>query len=221
MEFTTVLFYIFAAILVISAVRVITAPNPVQSALFLVLSFFNAAAIWMLLQAEFLAILLVLVYVGAVMVLFLFVVMMLDINIDVLRRDFKRFIPVASIVGAIMVIEAALILWHGYAGIAAPVQAAASASDWSNTRVIGKIMYTDYIFAFEVAGLVLLVAIIAALALTLRHGKDSKRQVVSDQLRVRASDRVRLVKMASEIDPGTDPAHDPAAPGNTGAGQTN
>ncbi|CAM2143124.1 NADH-quinone oxidoreductase subunit J [Pararobbsia alpina] len=221
MEFTTVLFYIFAAILVISALRVITAPNPVQSALFLVLSFFNAAAIWMLLKAEFLAILLVLVYVGAVMVLFLFVVMMLDINIDVLRRDFKRFVPVASIIGAIMVIEAALILWHGYAGVAAPVQAAAAASDWSNTRIIGKLIYTDYIFAFEVAGLVLLVAIIAALALTLKHGKDSKRQVIGDQLRVRASDRVRVVKMAAEVEPASSPAHDPAAPGNTGAGQTN
>ncbi|RKP57465.1 NADH-quinone oxidoreductase subunit J [Pararobbsia silviterrae] len=219
MEFTTVLFYIFAAILVISALRVITAPNPVQAALFLVLSFFNAAAIWMLLQAEFLAILLVLVYVGAVMVLFLFVVMMLDINIDVLRRDFKRFVPIATIIGAIMVIEAALILWHGYAGIAAPVQAAAAASDWSNTRVIGKIMYTDYIFAFEVAGLVLLVAIIAALALTLRHGKDSKRQVIGDQLRVRASERVRVVKMAAEVE--APPTEDTAAPGNAGAGQTN
>jgi NADH-quinone oxidoreductase subunit J len=221
MEFTTVLFYVFAAILVISALRVITAPNPVQSALFLVLSFFNAAAIWMLLKAEFLAILLVLVYVGAVMVLFLFVVMMLDINIDVLRRDFKRFVPIASIIGAIMVIEAALILWHGYAGIAAPVQAAAAASDWSNTRIIGKLIYTDYIFAFEVAGLVLLVAIIAALALTLKHGKDSKRQVIGDQLRVRAADRVRIVKMEAEIEPASNPAHDPAAPGNTGAGQTN
>ena len=219
MEFTTVLFYVFAAILVISALRVITAPNPVQSALFLVLSFFNAAAIWMLLQAEFLAILLVLVYVGAVMVLFLFVVMMLDINVDVLRRDFKRFVPIASIVGAIMVIEAALTLWHGYAGVAAPVQAAAAASDWSNTRVIGKLIYTDYIFAFEVAGLVLLVAIIAALALTLKHGKDSKRQVVSDQLRVRASDRVRIVKMEAEVEAA--PSEDTAAPGNAGAGQTN
>ena len=223
MEFTTVLFYVFSAILVISALRVITAPNPVQSALFLVLSFFTAAALWMLLKAEFLAILLVLVYVGAVMVLFLFVVMMLDINIDVLRRDFKRFVPVATIIGGIMVVEAALILWHGYAGIAAPVQDAASAQGWSNTRIIGKLIYTDYIFAFEIAGLVLLVAIIAALALTLKHSKDSKRQVISDQLRVKAKDRVRIVKMGSEVSPqfdeNSDPSHDPAAPGNTGAGQ--
>src|SRR6201996_9716586 len=122
MEFTTVLFYVFSAILVISAVRVITAPNPVQSALFLVLSFFNAAALWMLLKAEFLAILLVLVYVGAVMVLFLFVVMMLDINIDVLRKDFKRFVPMATVVGAIIVIETALILWHGYGATVQPLR---------------------------------------------------------------------------------------------------
>src|ERR1700748_1498442 len=198
MEFTTVLFYIFALLLTVSGLKVITSRNPVASALFLVLAFFNAAAIWMLLQAEFLAILLVLVYVGAVMVLFLFVVMMLDINLDVLRRDFKRFVPVATIIGGIMVVEAALILWHGFAGIAAPVQGAASAQGWSNTRIIGKLIYTDYIFAFEIAGLVLLVAIIAALALTLKHGKDSKRQVISDQLRVKAKDRVRIVKMGSE-----------------------
>jgi NADH-quinone oxidoreductase subunit J len=225
MDFTTVLFYIFALLLTLSGLKVITSRNPVASALFLVLAFFNAAAIWMLLQAEFLAILLVLVYVGAVMVLFLFVVMMLDINLDELRRDFKRFVPMATVVGAIIVIETALILWHGYGATVQPVRdttaAVAGAADWSNTRLIGKIIYTDYIFAFEVAGLVLLVAIIAALALTLRHGKDSKRQVVADQLRVRASDRVRVVKMAAEIDPGTSPAHDPAAPGSTGAGQTN
>jgi NADH-quinone oxidoreductase subunit J len=184
MEFTTVLFYIFALLLVVSGLKVITSRNPVASALFLVLAFFNAAAIWMLLQAEFLAILLVLVYVGAVMVLFLFVVMMLDINIDVLRRDFKRFVPMATIVGAII---------------------------WSNTRVIGKVIYTDYIFAFEVAGLVLLVAIIAAIALTTRHAKDSKRQNVSDQVKVRAQDRVRIVKMPSEKTAATIAAEEAAA----------
>ena len=122
MEFTTVLFYIFALLLTVSALKVITSRNPVASALFLVLAFFNAAAIWMLLQAEFLAILLVLVYVGAVMVLFLFVVMMLDINLDVLHRDFKKFVPLASIVGAIIIIETALILWHGYGATVTPVR---------------------------------------------------------------------------------------------------
>ncbi|MCM3373212.1 NADH-quinone oxidoreductase subunit J, partial [Bacillus velezensis] len=147
MEFTTVLFYIFALLLVVSGLKVITSRNPVASALFLVLAFFNAAAIWMLLEAEFLAILLVLVYVGAVMVLFLFVVMMLDINIDYLRRDFKRFVPMATVVGAIIVIETALILWRGY-GDTHTVHAMATGemANWSNTRLIGKVIYTDYIF---------------------------------------------------------------------------
>ncbi|CAD6554116.1 NADH-quinone oxidoreductase subunit J [Paraburkholderia sabiae] len=220
MDFTTVLFYIFALLLTVSGLKVITSRNPVSSALFLVLAFFNAAAIWMLLQAEFLAILLVLVYVGAVMVLFLFVVMMLDINLDVLRRDFKRFVPMATVVGAIIVIETALILWHGYGATVQPVRdttaAVAGAADWSNTRLIGKIIYTDYIFAFEVAGLVLLVAIIAAIALTTRHGKDSKRQRVSDQVKVRREDRVRVVKMASEKEHLAEPE---AITGDSGAGK--
>ncbi|ALL64651.1 NADH-ubiquinone oxidoreductase chain J [Paraburkholderia caribensis MBA4] len=220
MDFTTVLFYIFALLLTVSGLKVITSRNPVASALFLVLAFFNAAAIWMLLQAEFLAILLVLVYVGAVMVLFLFVVMMLDINLDVLRRDFKRFVPMATVVGAIIVIETALILWHGYGATVQPVRdttaAVAGAADWSNTRLIGKIIYTDYIFAFEVAGLVLLVAIIAAIALTTRHGKDSKRQRVSDQVKVRAQDRVRVVKMAAEKE---SPAEPETVAGDAGAGK--
>jgi NADH-quinone oxidoreductase subunit J len=224
MEFTTVLFYIFALLLTVSGLKVITSRNPVGSALFLVLAFFNAAAIWMLLEAEFLAILLVLLYVGAVMVLFLFVVMMLDINIDVLRRDFKRFVPMATIVGAIIVIETALILWHGYGATATPVREATAAAGgvggaaaMSNTYLIGKAIYTEYIFAFEVAGLVLLVAIIAAIALTARKGKDSKRQRVSDQVKVRAQDRVRIVKMPVEKAlPET--VQSAAAPGDTGAG---
>src|ERR1700754_1972613 len=211
MEFTTVLFYIFALLLTVSALKVITSRNPVSSALFLVLAFFNAAAIWMLLQAEFLAILLVLVYVGAVMVLFLFVVMMLDINVDVLRRDFKRFVPLASIVGAIIVIETALILWHGYGATTTPLRDASAGAGVSgaalmpNTQLIGKVIYTDYIFAFEIAGLVLLVAIIAAVALTTRHQKDSKRQRISDQVAVRSQDRVRIVKMKPEVAPAPEP----------------
>ncbi|BBU27833.1 NADH dehydrogenase subunit J [Burkholderia sp. THE68] len=219
MEFTTVLFYIFALLLVVSALKVITSRNPVSSALFLVLSFFNAAAIWMLLQAEFLAILLVLVYVGAVMVLFLFVVMMLDINIDVLRRDFKRFVPLASIVGAIIVIETALILWHGYGATITPVVGAAvsGAGVMPNTQLIGKVIYTDYIFAFEIAGLVLLVAIIAAISLTIRDKKDKKTQTVSQQVKVRAQDRVRIVKMKSETE-APDATTEPAVTGNIGAG---
>ena len=219
MEFTTVLFYIFALLLVVSALKVITSRNPVSSALFLVLSFFNAAAIWMLLQAEFLAILLVLVYVGAVMVLFLFVVMMLDINVDVLRRDFKRFVPLASIVGAIIVIETALILWHGYGATITPVVGAAvsGAGVMPNTQLIGKVIYTDYIFAFEIAGLVLLVAIIAAISLTIRDKKDKKTQTVSQQVKVRAQDRVRIVKMKSETE-APDATTEPAVTGNIGAG---
>jgi NADH-quinone oxidoreductase subunit J len=224
MEFTTVLFYIFALLLTVSGLKVITSRNPVGSALFLVLAFFNAAAIWMLLEAEFLAILLVLLYVGAVMVLFLFVVMMLDINLDVLRKDFKRFVPMATIVGAIIVVETALILWHGYGATATPVHdvtasggaaGVGGAAVMSNTYLIGKVIYTDYVFAFEVAGLVLLVAIIAAIALTARKGKDSKRQRVSDQVKVRAKDRVRLVKMPAEK--ALETAQDAQAPGEAGA----
>ncbi|HEY3537809.1 MAG: NADH-quinone oxidoreductase subunit J [Trinickia sp.] len=224
MEFTTVLFYIFALLLTVSGLKVITSRNPVGSALFLVLAFFNAAAIWMLLEAEFLAILLVLLYVGAVMVLFLFVVMMLDINLDVLRKDFRRFVPMATIVGAIIVVETALILWHGYGATATPVHDVTAAGGaagvggaavMSNTYLIGKVIYTDYVFAFEVAGLVLLVAIIAAIALTARKGKDSKRQRVSDQVKVRAKDRVRLVKMPAEK--ALETAQGPQAPGEAGA----
>ncbi len=214
MDFTTVLFYIFSLLLVVSGLKVITARNPVASALFLVLAFFNAAAIWMLLEAEFLAILLVLVYVGAVMVLFLFVVMMLDINTDVLRRDFRRFVPMATIVGAIIVVEMALILWRGYGATATPLHdmGAGALANMTNTRLIGKVIYTDYIFAFEVAGLVLLVAIIAAVSLTAGRGKERKRQRVSDQVRVRREDRVRIVKMAAEVPPPPEPAAAEAEP---------
>ena len=196
MEFTTVLFYIFALLLVVSGLKVITSRNPVASALFLVLAFFNAAAIWMLLEAEFLAILLVLVYVGAVMVLFLFVVMMLDINIDYLRRDFKRFVPMATVVGAIIVIETALILWRGY-GDTQTVHAMATGemANWSNTRLIGKVIYTDYIFAFEIAGLVLLVAMIGAIVLTLRHKPHIKRQNISQQVARSPETAVEVVKV--------------------------
>jgi NADH-quinone oxidoreductase subunit J len=223
MEFTTVLFYIFALLLIVSALKVITSRNPVASALFLVLAFFNAAAIWMLLEAEFLAILLVLVYVGAVMVLFLFVVMMLDIDLDVLHGDFKKFVPIASIVGAIIIIETALILWHGYGATVTPVHdamlgsGAAGSPVISNSHLIGKVIYTDYIFAFEIAGLILLVAIIAAISLTLREKKGTKKQRVSEQVKVRAQDRVRIVKMKSESE-APDAATQPPVTGNAGAG---
>jgi NADH-quinone oxidoreductase subunit J len=223
MEFTTVLFYIFALLLVVSALKVITSRNPVASALFLVLAFFNAAAIWMLLEAEFLAILLVLVYVGAVMVLFLFVVMMLDINLDDLGKDFRKFVPVASLVGAIIIIETALILWHGYGATVSPVHdvtagaGVGGAAVMSNTQLMGKVIYTDYNFPFEIAGLILLVAIIAAISLTIRDKKDNKRQKVSDQVKVRAQDRVRIVKMKSEQE-APDATTNPPVTGNAGAG---
>ena len=198
MELTTAIFYAFALVLVLSALKVITAKNPVHSALFLVLSFFTAAAIWLLLKAEFLAILLVLVYVGAVMVLFLFVVMMIDIDIEHLRRDFWTYVPMASIVGALIIAEMAIVLVRNFIGTTAPANDPSNQAGYSNTHALGQLIYTDYIYAFEVAGVILLVAIIAAVALTLRRRKDVKAQDVSAQLRTRRDDRVRMVKMPVE-----------------------
>jgi NADH-quinone oxidoreductase subunit J len=193
LEPKTLLFYIFAAILVIAALRVITARNPVHAALFLVLSFFTAAGIWMLLHAEFLAILLVLVYVGAVMVLFLFVVMMLDLDLDHMRKGFKQFMPVASLVGAVIVAEMSIVLIRGFIGTAQPVQALSPEVAANNTKALGTLLYTEYLFSFEVAGVILLVAIIASVALTLRRRKDTKTQDIAEQIRTRKEDRVRMV----------------------------
>jgi NADH-quinone oxidoreductase subunit J len=193
----TLLFYIFAAILVIAALRVITARNPVHAALFLVLSFFTAAAIWMLLEAEFLSIVLVLVYVGAVMVLFLFVVMMLDLDLDHLRQGFKQFLPVASLVGAIIVAEMSIVLIRGFVGTTQPVVAFAPEVAANNTKALGILLYTTYLFSFEVAGIILLVAIIAAVALTLRRRKDTKTQDIAEQIRTRKEDRIRMVTTMS------------------------
>ncbi len=189
----TILFFVFAAILIIAALRVVTAKNPVHAALFLVLAFFTAAAIWMLLHAEFLAILLVLVYVGAVMVLFLFVVMMLDLDLDHLRKGFKQFMPVASLVGAIIVAEMAIVLIRGFIGTTQPVRNLSPEAAASNTKALGMLLYTDYLFAFEVAGIILLVAIVASVALTLRRRKDTKTQNIPEQIRTRKEDRVRMV----------------------------
>ena len=189
----TILFYVFAAILVIAALRVVTARNPVHAALFLVLAFFTAAAIWMLLHAEFLAILLVLVYVGAVMVLFLFVVMMLDLDLDHLRKGFKQFMPVASLVGAIIVAEMAIVLIRGFIGTTQPVRNISPEAAASNTKALGMLLYTEYLFAFEVSGIILFVAIIASVALTLRRRKDTKTQNIPEQIRTRKEDRVRMV----------------------------
>jgi NADH-quinone oxidoreductase subunit J len=193
MEFKTALFYVFAAIMVLAATRVITARNPVHAALFLVLAFFNAAGIWMLLQAEFLAIVLVLVYVGAVMVLFLFVVMMLDINIDRMREGFWGYLPLASGIGALIVLEMAAVLWRGFLGF--DEHAVASAGNIGGTKELGMLIYTQYVYGFEVAAAILLVAIIAAVALTLRKRKDTKAIDPGLAVRVKRNDRLRIVKM--------------------------
>ncbi len=158
-----------------------------------VLSFFTAAGIWMLLHAEFLAILLVLVYVGAVMVLFLFVVMMLDLDLDHMRKGFKQFMPVASLVGAVIVAEMSIVLVRGFIGTAQPVQNLSPEVSANNTKALGTLLYTEYLFSFEVAGVILLVAIIASVALTLRRRKDTKTQDIAEQIRTRKEDRVRMV----------------------------
>src|SRR5918994_579176 len=192
--FETWLFYAFAAVLLLSGLLVITARNPVHGVLFLVLAFFTAAGIWLLLRAELLAIALVVVYVGAVSVLFLFVVMMLDINIERVREGFWRNLPLAMVVGGILVIEMVFMLGRKIFG-AAPTP---TPPGYSNTKQLGRVLYTQYAYAFEIAAVLLLVAIIAAIALTLRQRKDSRAQDPGAQVRVRRADRVRLVSMKSE-----------------------
>ena len=192
--FETWVFYVFAAVLLVSGLLVITARNPVHGVLFLVLAFFTAAGIWLLLRAEFLAITLVVVYVGAVMVLFLFVVMMLDINLERVREGFWRNLPLALVVGGIMVIEMVAVLANRTFGTTSrPV-----AAGYSNTKELGRVLYTQYAYAFEIAAVLLLVAIIAAIALTLRKRKDSRSQDPSAQVKARREERVRLVSMPSE-----------------------
>ena len=193
--FEAAVFYTFGAVLLIAGLRVITARNPVHGALWLVLAFFTAAALWLLLRAEFLAIALVVVYVGAVMVLFLFVVMMLDINLERVREGFWRNLPLALLVGVIMVWEMITVVAYRYWGAGTPAE---PPPGHSNTRALGRVLYTDYAYAFEVAAVVLLVAIIAAIALTLRQRKDSRAQDPAEQVRARREERVRLVSMPSE-----------------------
>jgi NADH-quinone oxidoreductase subunit J len=196
--FESVVFYCFAAVMLLSALGVITARNPVHAALLLVLAFFTASAIWLLLRAEFLAITLVLVYVGAVMVLFLFVVMMLDINLERLREGFWQYLPLGAAVGVLMAAEMAAVLAGRWFGLASPARP--QPAGYSNTRELGRILYTDYAYAFEIAAVVLLVAIIAAIALTLRRRKDTRAQDPSQQVRAKRADRVRLVRMPVEKD---------------------
>jgi NADH-quinone oxidoreductase subunit J len=193
--FETAIFYAFAAVLLAAGLGVITARNPVHGALMLVLAFFTAAALWLLLRAEFLALALVVVYVGAVMVLFLFVVMMLDINLEQLREGFWRNLPLAIVVGVIMVWEMITVLAYRYYGVERVRELPAG---YSNTKALGRILYTDYAFAFEIAAVILLVAIIAAIALTLRRRKDRRYEDPSKQVRVRREERVRLVSMPAE-----------------------
>ena len=207
MDAKTGLFYVFAALMLFAAFRVITARNPVHAALYLVLAFFQAAAIWILLKAEFLAITLVLVYVGAVMVLFLFVVMMLDINLDGVRQGFWKHFPLAGSVGALIALEMSYVLMGGFREPPKAANAAAqTGSEVSNTKELGKVLYSEYVYPLEIAAIILLVAIIAAIALTLRARKDSKSQNPSEQVRVKRADRVTLVKMKSVMPEAAMPA---------------
>jgi NADH-quinone oxidoreductase subunit J len=204
MEFKTALFYVFSAILVVAATRVITDRNPVHAALYLVLSFFSAAAIWMLLKAEFLAIVLVLVYVGAVMVLFLFVVMMLDIDMEKLRQGFWGYFPFAATIGVIIVLEMAAVLFRGFLTLESRVPEPVASI--GNTRELGRLIYTQYVYGFEIAGVILLVAIVAAVALTLRRRKDTKYYDPGNAVKVKSSDRLRIISMKSESEPVSTPA---------------
>lgn len=199
MDVKTGLFYIFSTVLLLAAFRVVTARNPVHAVLFLVLAFFQASMIWMLLKAEFLAITLVLVYVGAVMVLFLFVVMMLDVKIEGVREGFWKHFPLAAVVGVLIVFEMSALLMGGFKVTEDPsvVSAAQSGVQVSNTRELGLLLYTHYIYPLEVAAAVLLLAMIAAIALTLRHRKDVKTIDPSKQVRVKAVDRLVVVKVSA------------------------
>ena len=201
MDVKTGFFYLFSVVLLYAAFRVITARNPVHAVLHLILAFSQAAGLWLLLKAEFLAIALVLVYLGAVMVLFLFVVMMLDIRIDAVRRGFWKHFPLAALIGALVAFEMGAVLMTGFRGVEEPkavatlVNAAGQVVPYSNTQALGKLMYTEYLYPVEIAAVILLVAMISAIALTLRQRKDVKASDVTAQVRARASDRLVVVKM--------------------------
>jgi NADH-quinone oxidoreductase subunit J len=208
MDVKTGFFYLFSVVLLFSAFRVVTARNPVHAVLYLMLAFSQASAVWLLLNAEFLAITLVLVYLGAVMVLFLFVVMMLDINIDTLRQGFWKNFPLAATLGAVVALEMAAVLMSGFRMTdATKVVAAAGAAPVSNAKALGILLYTDYLMPIQIAAAILLVAMVAAIALTLRQRKDSKAINPAIQVRVRAADRLHVVKVAA-----TQPAPAPVAP---------
>lgn len=197
MTFYSVLFYILSFVLVYAAIRVIAAPNPITGVLHLILAFFNASMLWVMAGAEFLGLLLVLVYVGAVMVLFLFVVMMLDVRMESLRRGFKAYMALGSLIGLVMVLELAFVLyslWNGYG------PQAQTGADFNNTYALGSLMYSEYVFAVQVGAVILLVGMVSAIALTLRKRRDVKRTDPAKQVRVRAKDRVRLVSIPSQTE---------------------
>ncbi len=217
MDVKTAFFYLFSLVMLFSAFRVITARNPVHAVLFLMLAFSQAAGVWLLLKAEFLAIVLVLVYLGAVMVLFLFVVMMLDIHIDSLRQGFWRHFPLALGMGAVISLEMAVVLFGGFRAGEAPgvpetvTNAAGQLVPYSNTKALGTLMYTEYLYPMEIAAVILLVAMVAAIALTLRQRKDTKIVNPADQIRVHARDRLEIVKMAAtQAPPPAAPSAEPA-----------
>jgi len=199
MNFVTVLFYLLAIVLLVAAARVVTARSPVTAVLHLILTFFTAAMIWMLLGAEFLSLLLVIVYVGAVLVMFLFVVMMLDVRMDSLREGFKAYLPVGIVVGGVMILEMAFVLgttWHA----AGPKKD--MGADYNNARALGEAMYGNYVFAVQIGGVILLVGMVAAIALTLRKRSDVKRTNSSAQVKVRARDRVRMANIQTPREAG-------------------
>ncbi len=201
MNFTDLVFIFFAGMLLLAGLGVIGSRNPVHSALFLVLSFFSCSALWLLLEAEFLAIVLVLVYVGAVMVLFLFVVMMLNINITQMRQGFVRYLPIGALVALIMVAQMVWIVGVDKEAVFSGEQlnqAVQQAADYSNTKALGSVLYTDYVLPFEVASVILLVAIVAAIALTMRRREKTRYQTPGKQVQVRKEDRLRIIKMDTE-----------------------
>ena len=216
MDAKTGFFYLFSVVLLFAAFRVITARNPVHAVLHLILAFSQAAAIWLLLKAEFLAIVLVLVYLGAVMVLFLFVVMMLDIHIDTIRKGFWKHFPLAAFVGALIALEMAAVVIGGFRGMDEPkaaavvLDAAGQVVPYSHAKALGKLLYTEYLYPVEIAAVILLVAMVAAIALTLRQRKDTKAIDPSMQVRVRARDRLQVVKLTATQKPGPEVASEPA-----------
>jgi NADH-quinone oxidoreductase subunit J len=216
MSFQLLVFYVLAALMLFAALRVITSRNPVHSVLFLVLAFVSSAGLWMLLEAEFLAIVLVLVYVGAVMVLFLFVVMMLDINIQRMREGLFTYLPLGLTVALLMVLEMGLVLWARGSRLRDMPAPPPMPADYSNTKQLGRLLYTDYVYPFEIAAVILLVAIIAAIALTLRRRKMTKYQNPAQQVVVRRKDRVRIVSMPAVRDEVPAASSDAPAPNTTG-----